>query len=298
MPHFLEKSIPVIALALLAVGCVRAQPPPPPPPSQPTPAATEPAQIEVISVEDSEPDSTVSADVKVSFMELSRIQEFSEEIRALRDQIEVLEFNLQDARKRQLQLYDDLDARLRKIERASLEPVPNIPVPETPATIQEPEATPSNSDTSDSDEQITVSVVKEPVVEAIDPEAVSALYNDAFKDIKEGRYVDSIEKFQALIKDYPSSDLADDAVYWIAEANFVTKNTEEALQLLEFFVENYPQNRRTPDALLKTGVIYYEIGDYERARDYFTEVIDRYPASRVKFSAQRRLDKMNRDGLL
>ncbi len=294
MLHSLEKSIPVIALALIAVGCIQAQPPPPPP----TPAATEPAQIEVISVEDSEPDPTVSADVKVSFMELSRIQEFSEEIRALRDQIEVLEFDLQDARKRQLQLYDDLDARLRKIERASVEQVPDVPEPDAPTTVQEPEVMSSDSDTSDSDEQITVSVVKEPVVEAVDPEVVSALYNDAFKDIKEGRYADSIEKFQALISDYPNSDLADDALYWIAEAHFVTKNTEVALQMLEYFVKNYPQNRRTPDALLKTGVIYYEIGDYEQARDYFTEVIDRYPASRVKFSAQRRLDKMNRDGLL
>ena len=50
--------------------------------------------------------------------------------------------------------------------------------------------------------------------------------------------------------------------------------------------------------MLKMGYIFYDLEDYVEAQNYLMEVINRYPASRSAFSARRRLDKMEREGLL
>ena len=224
----------------------------------------------------------------------------SEEIRTLRDRVELLEFELEKARDSQKQLYDDLDSRLRKFERDKLTATPAAAEQEsTPQTETVDEQQPEHSEatdpssSADSDEQSEQA--SEPV---FDPNVVREAYDNAFRQLRQGKYEDSIAEFENIIATYPDSELVDDSWYWIAEANYVTQNYDVALPIFERMVRDYPDNQRASEAMLKIGYIHYDLQNYQDAQNYLLEVIDRYPASRSAFSARRRLDKMAREGVL
>ena len=231
---------------------------------------------------------------------VAQVMELSEDIRTLRDRVEQLEFELEESKSRQRQLYDDLDARLRIYERNTgaddtHSGLTSQSEEDQPADETQPVTGESSDDTVATEE---VEQAAEPEPEpTVDPAVVREAYDSAFRTLRQGKYEDSIIEFENLIKTYPESDLVDDAWYWIAEANYVTQKLDLALTGFERIIRDYPNNQRASEAMLKIGYIHYELKNYEEAQNYLLQVIDRYPASRSVFSARRRLDKMERDGL-
>ena len=242
-------------------------------------------------------ESAVEVGEVVSQTMVAQVQALSDEIRTLRDQVDVLENELDETRQRQKDLYDDLDARLRKIE-----PPMATGTGSDDGTSVSDEGTAIDSETAEPSEEVSGEIPVEIPTEAdeavVDPTVVREIYDDAFRTLRQGKYEDSIIKFKALIQNHPESELVDDSLYWIAEANYVTKNFDVALPVFEQIIRDYSENRRAPEAMLKIGYIYYDQQNYEQAQNYLLEVIDRFPASRSAFSARRRLDKMERDGNL
>ena len=246
------------------------------------------ATVETVTVTDSGVASTPSA------LMLAQVQEMSDEIGTLRDRVEILEFELDKSSQRQKQLYDDLDQRLRKFERRdnSLDSTPSLPQSGSgtqPASTVE--------DSPDATDGVESEAVELPVSD-VNPQVVREVYDNAFRALRQGKYEDSIVEFQALIATYPNSELVDDALYWIAEANYVTQKYDLALPVFERVIREFPENQRAAEAMLKIGYIYYDQQNFEEAKIYLMEVIDRFPASRSAFSARRRIDKMERDGVL
>ena len=239
-----------------------------------------------------------------SLLTVAQAMELSEEIRALRDRVETLEFELEKSRSRQKDLYDDLDGRLRQFERdVSISENDQIPTDESSVGVEQLEG--ESEEQPDLPPDATDAVTEETAGEQaaqdqpqVDPTVVRDAYDSAFRTLREGKYEDAIVEFENLIANYPSSELVDDAWYWIAEANYVTQNFDLALPGFERVIRDYPDNQRASEAMLKIGYIYYDLKEYSQAQDYLLEVIDRYPASRSAFSARRRLDKMARDGNL
>ena len=287
-----------LLLAALVTGCG---------PVEPTVGSTlEDSQATTVAQSDATGDVNVEALAPATMV--AQVQMLSEEIRSLRDQVEILESELDTTRQRQKDLYDDLDNRLRRLERSA-------PANSGVSTGGTGETTPPDStasDTSDASmteegvapaeveggESAVETAVPEAVEVEVDPEVIRAVYDSAFRTLRQGKYEDAIIEFNALVQNYPQSDLVDDAFYWIAEANYVTKKYDVALTGFEQVIRDYPDNRRAAEAMLKIGYIYYDQQDFEQAQNYLEEVIERYPASRSAFSANRRLNKMKRDGNL
>ena len=246
------------------------------------------APVETVTVTDGGAASTPSA------LMLAQVQEMSDEIGTLRDRVEILEFELDKSSQRQKQLYDDLDQRLRKFERRdnSLDSTPSQP--QTGSGTQPDSTDEGSPDATDGVEPVAVEL---PALD-VNPQVVREVYDNAFRALRQGKYEDSIIEFQALIDTYPNSELVDDALYWIAEANYVTQKYDLALPVFERVIREFPENQRAAEAMLKIGYIYYDQQNYEEAQIYLMEVIDRFPASRSAFSARRRIDKMERDGVL
>ncbi len=281
--------LPITLLCTLAVaaGCE------PVADSGPAPATTSEAPA---------PDS-----VPQTALTVAQSAQLSEEIRVLRDRIETLEFELDETRGDQRRQYDDLDARLRKFERAAAPPQTLPPTgasgelpqssPESviePATeMTVPAAEPADDGLNDDTDEATLDSVS-----VLDPVAVREAYDNAFRLLRQGKYEDSIAEFENIIATYPDSELIDDSWYWIAEANYVTQNYETALPIFERMIRDYPDNQRASEAMLKIGYIHYDRSNFLEAERHLREVIDAYPASRSAFSARRRLDKMAREGNL
>ncbi len=229
---------------------------------------------------------------------LAQVQALSEEVRTLRDQVEVLEIELDDTKQRQMDLYDDLDARLRKFERTGSGS--NLGTEQTDGVeSSSDETTPSGeSDAVSAEGEGTAVATLPDSVPDVDPEVIREVYDTGFRALKQGKYEDAISTFTALVDNYPQSELVDDALYWIAEANYVTKKHDVALQGFEQIIRDYPDNRRAAEAMLKIAIIYADQENYEQAENYLLEVMERYPASRSAFNANRRLNKLKRDGNL
>ena len=286
--NWAKKTFAVFTLAILASGCEPVE----------TSSTTPTTNITVSDAPTSQ--STDSPSVQL----VAQVQELNQEIGGLRDRVDILEFELEKARERQKQLYDDLDLRLRKFERQQSRPTNQTRQTDTTSsaelpesdTVAQPETTAESQE--ESEPSVSIEIANQPVSTEIDLQAMRDAYDGAFRTLKTGNFDEAKTKFQEFIEIYPSSDLVDDAWYWIAESNYITKEFEQAIKLYQYVARQYPDYQRAHEALLKIGYIYYELENYEEAQLYLNEVLDKFPASRSAFSAQRRLNKMKRDGII
>ncbi len=117
-------------------------------------------------------------------------------------------------------------------------------------------------------------------------------YQAAFDLLKNGQYDRAIPAFQKFLLAFPDSQLADNAQYWLGEAYYVNKSFSEAQDAFQRVVDKYPQSRKRPDALLKIGFCRYELQQWDSARQTLTQVAAQFPGTPDGQLAQQRLDKM------
>jgi tol-pal system protein YbgF len=182
----------------------------------------------------------------------NQVESLRNDMRAMHNDIDVLNHSLELARKQQKDLYADLDARLKALEARG-------------------GAGAGDSQAANGDK---------------------AAYQAAFDLLKAGQYDRAIAGFQAFLSTYQTSELADNAQYWLGEAYYVNKQYQESLAAFQRVVEKYPGSRKIPDALLKIGYCDYELKEYAAARSALEQVPAKFPDSPSARLAQQRLEKM------
>jgi len=292
---------------------------------------------------------------------LLALQELREELKGLRNALDLLAFDVKKLDQRQRDLYDDLDERLRRQERASVVtsaspsteatlpvitavpivpdavssspkpmqssvPIPVVTVQESspeisvsssntesvalpssvvvgsvttvPISVPAAEPTTTQSDTGNVSDTVTSSIPK--IAMTATPGIVTAVekaaYDKAFSLLKQSRYADAALEFETFLREHPSGGLNDDAWYWMAQARYVMREFESALNSYQTIANYFPESSRVPAALLKIGYIQYEMAAYPEARQTLSDLLKRFPAHRVAVSAETRLKKMDREG--
>jgi tol-pal system protein YbgF len=119
-----------------------------------------------------------------------------------------------------------------------------------------------------------------------------AAYQSAFGLLKDSQYDRAITAFQKFLAAYPTSQLADNAQYWLGEAYYVNKSFPEAQAAFQRVVDKFPQSRKRPDALLKIGYCQYELKAWDQAKGTLTQVATQFSDTPSGHLAQQRLDKM------
>ena len=117
-------------------------------------------------------------------------------------------------------------------------------------------------------------------------------YERAFDLLREGRYQEAVQGFQAFLDTYPDSPLAGTALYWLGEAHYITRDFAQAREAFMRLGQNYPQNDRLPDAMLRLGYTFQELGDRGRARAVLQELVNNYPGSQAARFAEQRLQEL------
>jgi len=105
------------------------------------------------------------------------------------------------------------------------------------------------------------------------------LYDAGVKYYEKYNYPASRKEFGLLIDNYPSSPLADDAQYYIAETYYNEKWYEKAILEYQLVIEKYPKGDKRPAAYFKQGLAFENIGDSTNARVRYRELVQLYPAS-------------------
>ena len=131
---------------------------------------------------------------------------------------------------------------------------------------------------------------------ASSPEAEKAAYDQAFQSLKQLKYAESADQFSGFLRDYPNSELASNAQYWLGESYYVTRNYDYALESFQKLLSKYPDSSKGPDSLLKIGYTHYELKQWNRARAALKQVESQYPDTTLARLAASRLRSMNLEG--
>lgn len=224
---------------------------------------------------------------------LMRMDTLQTESQERQGELESLNHAIESIKQRQRDLYLDMDRRLRQLELAASKPAapaaaatPNalVPIPALKVTPAATAAMPSSAPAAVA-----------PVV-AADPAAERDAYQKAFDLLKQGQYDQAISAFQSFLASYPTGNFADNAQYWLGEANYVTRRFEVAEQEFRKVLDLHPDSSKSADAMLKLGYTYYELSNWEAARKTLEAVISRFPNTTVGRLAENRLQKMRLEG--
>jgi len=120
--------------------------------------------------------------------------------------------------------------------------------------------------------------------------SIGDLYKDAYETFQKGNLEGARRKFEAFLKQYPNTELSDNAQFWIGETYFLKKDFEKAILEYEKAIVKYPEGDKIPAALFKQALAFLELGDKTNARNLLKRVIERYPHSEQAEMAKKRLE--------
>jgi tol-pal system protein YbgF len=120
----------------------------------------------------------------------------------------------------------------------------------------------------------------------------SSLYSYAYELYKSGKYTESISKFNEFLGKFPSDDLSDNAMYWIAEIKYTEKNFSDASKQFKTLINKYPEGNKVPDAHLKLSYSYLELGMKDKAVMQLQTLVKAFPATNAGKLAKRKLKSL------
>jgi len=223
---------------------------------------------------------------------IQQVDQVSEDINLLRGEIEIQGHELGEIKKRQRELYQDIDRRLRDLENRPMSQAPaaQISVPqvaapaqaaagstEAPSLAPAPASTPAAAPSPTEEEE-------------------RVAYQAAFDTLKEGRYKEAKVELRAFLDKYPNSSYAGNAQYWLGEAHYVTRNFEQGIAEFETVLNTYPGSNKVPDSMLKLGYTFYELKQYPQAKAILQDLRERFPDETAARLATKRLDRIRKEG--
>jgi len=231
---------------------------------------------------------------------IQQVDEISEEIGLLRGDIEIQGNDINEIKKRQRELYLDIDRRLRDIESGATAAAPKgqISVPQVDSTApsttsqQTPSVEPTPSQPATTTTQTTTPAPTPSVTQSEE----KAAYQAAFDTLKEGRYKQAKTELGAFLNKFPNSSYAGNAQYWLGEAQYVTRNFEQGIVEFEKVINKYPTSNKLPDAMLKLGYTFYELKQFPQAKAVLQDLRDRFPQATAARLATKRLDRIRKEG--
>lgn len=129
-----------------------------------------------------------------------------------------------------------------------------------------------------------------PVSAGISPQR---MYDTAWADYTNGQWILAIQGFEAYIKTFPRSELADDARFYIGQTHFAEGNFVEAVGTFEQVLLSYPDGDVVPEASYKRGLALDRLGEGSRAKQAFELVVTNYPESTMATLAEQALDRLS-----
>lgn len=105
------------------------------------------------------------------------------------------------------------------------------------------------------------------------------LFNSAIGNFQENRYSQSLAEFRQLLLDPQYSSLRGDAYFWIAKVLIAQERIQDAERNLNFFLNNFQENKNYPEGLYQRGRILYLKAEYESAVLAFSDFINSNPSS-------------------
>jgi tol-pal system protein YbgF len=223
---------------------------------------------------------------------IGRLEQLQQEMQQLRGVVEEQSQTIANLKKRQSNIYSDLDQRLQDLADPEIQ---------DPLADEGSERNSSvNLDRGGRNEQGVVEYptpipgaakLSQPTNDT--PVASQKqLYKEAYETLRNGHNASAIKAFDQLIAKYPEGKYADNSQYWLGEAYKANQDFKSAKKAFKKVVTDYSNSPKVADALLKLGYIEMEQKNMAKARDYLTKVTVGYPGTTAAHLAKKKLLQM------
>ena len=122
-------------------------------------------------------------------------------------------------------------------------------------------------------------------------EAQSTLFNEN-GSLNEKEAPKVAEKYCQFVKQSPNDTAAVKWLFHAMEINVMLENSEKSIEIGNQLLDQYPQSRWAPQALLTLGSFVYndQLNDTAQAHAMFQRLIDEYPDSDLVDDAQKSIE--------
>ncbi len=126
---------------------------------------------------------------------------------------------------------------------------------------------------------------------SISPQEKTA-FNKVFQQYKKKNFKSALLGFEDFRKNFPDSELNDDAMFFVAYIYFLTGQYQDSS--LRFFelLEQYPESKRTNDAKWWLGISLERTGDLNGALDLFRELSKLDEQNPLRIKAQFHIEEL------
>jgi tol-pal system protein YbgF len=176
---------------------------------------------------------------------------------------------------------DDVRARIGKLNQQLVDLQNSVQGLDAKVAANAPAASPGAAATPGS-----------PSTSSVSPPSADVLYSNGLRDITSGKYDLANQEFQDYVKDYPGTELASNAQFYLGEIAFTQKNYRQALAEYDKVLQNYPNSFKLASAHLRKGLALLALGQKGAGIRELREVIRTYPGSDEAKFARARLHQM------
>jgi tol-pal system protein YbgF len=255
---------------------------------------------------------------------LQQLEHLQAEINQMRGEVELQNHTLEEMKKRQRDLYTDIDRRMQRFESGTvpapaqtgndIPPLESLPaagsgtIPDAAGDTTEPALTvetvekirpaPSATGAEALKPEKTIrpeavqATAADTTLAPVDPARAKADYQKAFNMLKQAQYDQAIKAFNEFLAIHPDSQYADNAQYWLGEANYVMQQYETAITEYEKLITKYPDSQKATHALLKIAYSYHELGQQDEAQRRLEDLKQRYPGTTAGRLAEEKLKQI------
>jgi len=124
------------------------------------------------------------------------------------------------------------------------------------------------------------------------PPTPEGVYNEAYNVLQAGNNRSAREQFKKFLNTYKSSELADNAQFWIGESYYREKKFEEAILSFEDLIKNYPKSAKISEAYYKQALSFSAINDSVAARAKLEMLLNEYPDGELAQRAKQKLQEL------
>jgi tol-pal system protein YbgF len=125
--------------------------------------------------------------------------------------------------------------------------------------------------------------------------SADTIFNEAFNDLVQGNTDLAIQGFSSFVTNFPTSEKADDAQYYIGEAYYNSKKLPDAVAAFTKILRDYPTGDKVASSLYKRGLAEVALREKENAVEDFKTVLQRYPSSPEAGLARNQLESLGID---
>ncbi len=234
-----------------------------------------------------------------------RLERNTEEIRLVRQQLDALGESLRRSQADQSGLKEDLkavpqqyEALAGRLEQLSLD---LARISDTLVTLRGGAPPAAAAETAPAEAKATggaapaakpgdqAGTPPPPLPSNVSPQDV---YNMAYNDYLKGNFDLAVEGFKMYKERFPSSPLADNALYWIGECAYSQRKFEDAVNTFNELILAYPQGDKVAAAYLKKGMSFAELGRTEEALAAFKLLVAKFPVEEETRIAQQKIKEL------